>query len=85
MAAAVMLDLRVREPLAPDVGSEFPCIDPRLSCRRYRKLVLMSQRAGAAAAHGTLDEVSVFNMEIGQREFFRYPDSQIPEEHLYVF
>ena len=21
---------------------------------------------------------------IGQREFFRYPDSQIPEEHLYV-
>ena len=70
--------------LAPDVYSEFPCIDPRLSCRQYRKLVFMSQSAGEVAVHGTLDEVSVFNMEIGQREFFRYPDSQIPEEHLYV-
>lgn len=70
--------------LEPGVYSEFPCIDPRLSCRQYRKLVFMSQSAREVAMHGTLDEVSVFDMESGRREYFRYPDSQIPEEHLYV-
>ncbi len=86
---AYRLDTRARtiseQPmLEAGVHSEFPCVDPRLSCRRYRKLVFLSQNAAAAAAHGTLDEVSWFDLETGRREFYRYPESQIPEEHLYL-
>lgn len=86
---AYRLDTRSRtiteQPmLEPDVYSEFPCVDPRLSCQQYRKLVFMSQNASELPVHGTLNEVSVFDLESGQREFFRYPETQIPEEHLYV-
>ena len=70
--------------LGTDVHTEFPCIDPRVGCRRYRKLVLLSQSGAKAPVHGTLDEVSLFDIETGRRDFFRYPESQIPEEHLYV-
>lgn len=70
--------------LEPGTGSEFPFIDPRVGCRRYRRLLFLSQNAREPADHGMLDEVSVFDMENGQRECFRYPDGQIPEEHLYV-
>ena len=70
--------------LEPGLYSEFPCVDPRVGCRRYRKLVFLSQREGVPAAHGMLNELSLFDMENGQRGFFRYPDEQIPEEHLYV-
>ncbi len=70
--------------LEPGLYSEFPSVDPRVSCRRYRKLVFLSLHAGATAAHGTLNEVSLFDIESGRRDFFRYPDGQIPEEHLYV-
>ena len=70
--------------LDPGLYSEFPCVDPRVGCRRYRKLVFLSQREGVPAAHGMLNELSLFDMENGQRGFFRYPDEQIPEEHLYV-
>ncbi len=70
--------------LEPEIYSEFPCVDPRVGCRRYRKLLFLSQSALEPAAHGTLDEVSLFDMESGRRDFFRYPPEQIPEEHLYV-
>ena len=70
--------------LEPDVYSEFPCIDSRVSCRRYRKLVFLSRSAQDSSVHGGLDEVNLFDMETGLRDFFRYPESQIPEEHLYV-
>ena len=70
--------------LAPEIYCEFPCIDPRVSCRRYRKLLFLSQNTLAPPVHGTLNEVSLFNPETGQRDFFRYPDEMIPEEHLYV-
>ena len=70
--------------LAAGTWSEFPCIDPRVGCRRYRRLVFLSQSARVPAVHGMLDEVSVFDMENGRREYFRYPEGQIPEEHLYV-
>ncbi len=83
------LDTRARSiteqaMLDADVHSEFPCVDPRLSCQRYRKLVFLSQNARDLSMHGTLDEVSVFDIESGRRGYFRYPESQIPEEHLYV-
>ncbi len=77
---------RISEQLMLDseVYSEFPCIDPRLSCRRYRKLVFLSQNDKALPIHGFLNEVSLFDIESGDRAFFRYPESQIPEEHLYL-
>ncbi len=86
---AYRIDTRARtvseEPLVEsDVQTEFPCIDPRVGCRRYRKLVMLSRSGEQPQGHGTLNEVSVLNMESGRRDFFRYPDSQIPEEHLYL-
>ena len=70
--------------LEDNVFTEFPCIDPRVGCRRYRKLVFLSQSSPQAVAHFSLDEVSRFDFESGRREYYRYPESQIPEEHLYV-
>ena len=70
--------------LEAETLSEFPCIDPRVGCRRYRRLLFLSQNIRKPAAHGMFDEVSVFDMENGSRQFFRYPEGQIPEEHLYV-
>ena len=70
--------------LEPGLHSEFPCVDPRVGCRRYRQLVFLSEHEGTTAAHGTFNELSLFDMESGRREAFRYPDEQIPEEHLYV-
>lgn len=70
--------------LDPDVRSEFPCTDPRVSCRRYRRLVVLSGNMRAAPVHGMLDEVSTLDVESGRRESFRYPETQIPEEHLFV-
>ncbi len=73
-----------RAMLEPGLHSEFPGVDPRVGCRRYRKLVFLSQREGTLAEHGALNEVSWLDMESGRRDFFRYPDEQIPEEHLVV-
>jgi carotenoid cleavage dioxygenase len=32
----------------------------------------------------SLNEVSTFDLESGVRQYYRYPDTQIPEEHLFV-
>jgi carotenoid cleavage dioxygenase len=64
------------------INSEFPTIDPRVSGRRYSRIVMLTR--GSAAAHEMLNEVSNFNLETGQLDTFRYPDGIIPEEHLYV-
>ena len=86
---AYRLDTRARAiseeaMLEPGVFTEFPSIDPRVSCRQYRKLVFLSQSEAEPAAHGTLNAVNLFDIESGRRDSFRYPDTQIPEEHLYV-
>ncbi|MYI02189.1 MAG: hypothetical protein F4122_06635 [Gammaproteobacteria bacterium] len=31
-----------------------------------------------------MNEVNLFDIESGRRDYFRYPDTRIPEEHLYV-
>ena len=86
---AYRLDTRARTiseeaMLEPGIFTEFPSIDPRVSCRQYRKLVFLSQNESAPAEHGTLNEVNLFDIESGRRDWFRYPDTQIPEEHLCV-
>ena len=83
------LDTRARtiseeSMLEPGVFTEFPSIDPRVGCRQYRKLVFLSQSEADPAEHGTLNEVNLFDIESGRRDWFRYPDTQIPEEHLYA-
>jgi carotenoid cleavage dioxygenase len=63
-------------------SSEFPTIDPRVSGRRYSRIVMLT-RSGAAE-HEMLNEVSSFNLDTGRLDSFPYPDGVIPEEHLYV-
>ncbi len=69
---------------SPDVDSEFPCVDPRVSCRQNRKLTMLSSSPSTSAIHGSLNEVSTFDFDTGERKLYRYPDHQMPEEHLYV-
>lgn len=66
------------------IYSEFPVIDPRVSTRRYQQLVMMTSHNSQPAVHGNLNEVSSFNLESGKLSTYRYPDTQIPEEHLFI-
>lgn len=68
--------------LSTGVASEFPVIDPRVSGRRYSRLVMLTSHGDAG--HGMLNEVSSFNLESGRLDTFPYPSGVIPEEHIYV-
>ena len=68
----------------PNFDSEFPCVDPRVSCARNEKLFMLSHDQRQPTPHQNLNEVTSFNLEDGKRLTYRYPDSQIPEEHLFV-
>tara|TARA_R110002072_G_scaffold1780_10_gene14786 strand:- start:5587 stop:7137 length:1551 start_codon:yes stop_codon:yes gene_type:complete len=70
--------------LASDVHSEFPVIDPRVSTKQYHRIVMMTSRSSSPAIHGNLNEVSSFDFESGKLSTYRYPDTQIPEEHLFI-
>ena len=70
--------------LGRSVSSEFPTIDPRVSGRRYSRLVMLTRESSDKAAHTMLNSVSSFNLAREQLDTFRYPDGVIPEEHLYV-
>jgi all-trans-8'-apo-beta-carotenal 15,15'-oxygenase len=73
------------EPLfSSDIQTEFPVIDPRVSCVQNRRLVMLSSNDRTPAGHPNHNEVSTFDIESGKRDVYRYPDSQIPEEHLFV-
>ena len=74
----------VEETPLLDAGtsSEFPTIDPRVSGRRYSRIVMLTR--GSSAEHEMLNEVSSFQLDTGRLDTFRYPDGVIPEEHLYV-
>jgi len=73
-----------------NVHSEFPVIDPRVSTQRYRRLVVMTSNHNSRLQptpypkNGQLNEVSCFDLESGKLVSYRYPDTQIPEEHLFV-
>ncbi len=68
--------------LGAGISSEFPTIDPRVSGRRYSRIVMLTQ--GSKVEHGMLSEVSSFNLDRDRLDTFQYPDGVIPEEHLYV-
>ena len=71
--------------LSVNIQSEFPCVDPRVSCREYNEIVMLTHDAGQPAPNLVLlSEVSRFNLNSGKLDTYRYPDTQIPEEHLYV-
>ncbi len=71
---------------AQGLSAEFPSIDPRVSCRRNQRLLFMCRDMTAARqpAHTGLNAVATFDYASGQRHTYVYPDSQIPEEHLFV-
>ena len=66
------------------LDSEFPCVDPRISCQRNDKLTFLSSHQDRPAVHGLLNEVSTFDFRSGKRDSYRYPDQIMPEEHLFI-
>ncbi len=70
--------------LDTNIASDFPVIDPRVSCQRNRQLVFLSADTQHLGPSGLLNAVSLFNVERDVLQTYRYPDTQIPEEHLYV-
>ena len=68
----------------PGFDTEFPSIDPRISTRRNDKLLMLSRDQHQTAPHTNLNAVTAFDFRSGKRQTFTYPDTQIPEEHLYV-
>lgn len=83
------LDLRagtVRETAMFDahLETEFPVIDPRVSCRRNHRLVMMGRSTTEPAGHPMLDSVLVYDDRRERLDRFRYPTGVLPEEHLFV-
>lgn len=70
--------------LSNDIDAEFPAIDPRVSTERHNSVVMMTADAAHQAMHQNLNQVSRFDYSSGQLTSYRYPDSQMPEEHLFV-
>lgn len=67
-----------------DKATEFPTIDPRVSTRRNRRLVVLASNRGREAPHPMFDSVTMLDVDSGDEASYRYPDNQIPEEHLFV-
>jgi carotenoid cleavage dioxygenase len=83
------IDTRARaasqEPLAEDgLLSEFPAVDPRVATRRHRLVTMLTEREDDRAVHGSLTTVSRLDLDSGRLSGYRYPDEEIPEEHLFV-
>ena len=71
--------------LSVNIQSEFPCIDPRVSCREYNEILMLTHDAQQPAPNLVLlSGVSRFNLNSGKLDTYKYPATQIPEEHLYV-
>jgi len=68
----------------PGFDTEFPVIDPRVSTQRSHRLVMLCSDARKPASHPMLSGVAVFDDRQEKLVTFRYPDHQIPEEHLFV-
>ena len=68
----------------PFMDTEFPSVDPRVSCRQNQRLCLLSHDQSKPAAHINLNEVSMYSYQGDELQSFRYPDAEIPEEHIYV-
>ena len=75
---------RQRPLLALGTESEFPTVDPRRSTRRNRYLTLLTADNSAAPGHGMLSSVSRYDHKRERLDTYRYPDTQLPEEHLFV-
>ena len=83
------IDTRTRrasqEPLAePGLYSEFPAIDPRRTAQRHRWVTTLTECDDDRAVHGAHTTVTRLDLETGARTGYRYPDEEIPEEHLFV-
>lgn len=63
---------------------EFPGVLPRQVGFRHKEVVLLGRDLGHMAPHGSLDQVCVFDAERERFSRWRYPDRQLPEEHLPV-
>ena len=65
-------------------ATEFPAIDPRVSCRRNDRLVMLHRKAASTAAHPMLTGVSTYRYSEDRLQSFDYPTTVIPEEHRYL-
>jgi carotenoid cleavage dioxygenase len=76
----------IEETALFDAGldSEFPVIDPRVSCRRNRQLTMLTRREDRAPPHPMLDTLTLFDDDAGALTHYQYPAGIIPEEHLFV-
>ena len=45
---------------------------------------MLSSRASEPAPHGGLTSLTRFDLESGALTTYRYPDTELPEEHLFV-
>jgi carotenoid cleavage dioxygenase len=70
--------------LGPDLESEFPVIDPRVSCQRHRRILMLTREHNSQAPHPNLNAVSLFDEPADTLQTYTYPDELIPEEHLFV-
>ncbi|NOX49704.1 MAG: carotenoid oxygenase [Gammaproteobacteria bacterium] len=69
---------------SPTIHSEFPSVDPRISCRRNNLLVMLTRDTEQPALHSNLNEIATFAFDSGRLNTFRYPEHQLPEEHVFV-
>ena len=70
--------------LPSSMRSEFPTVDPRVSGQRNARVIFLSTDLDKTPDTVWFNRVSTFNEETGDHQFFTYPATVFPEEHLYV-
>ncbi|MCR9278573.1 MAG: carotenoid oxygenase family protein [Pseudomonadaceae bacterium] len=65
-------------------STEFPTIDPRLSGLKHSQVTCLAYAGGDRSSNGHLNSVARLNIDSGDWQRYRYPDHELPEEHLFV-
>lgn len=65
-------------------STEFPTVDPRISGLRHEHVTCLAYAGDDRSANGHLNSVARLNIDSGDWQRYRYPDHELPEEHLFV-
>ncbi len=70
--------------LPAGTSTEFPTLDPRLSGLKHAQVTCLAYDVDDRSSNGHLNSVARLNIDSGDWQRYRYPDHELPEEHLFV-
>jgi len=70
--------------LDQNIAAEFPAIDPDEATQNHAFMVLLTMDERNLSVHDGFDTVTRVDSQTGAAQSYRYPEDQLPEEHLFV-